>query len=168
MEWCVASKGGWVALYSQSRGGDVSPPERSGNAANVGEKLQREGARCCVDSGACPRLRTRTGGGWGSRQAHARTLAFWTRRACACCGGYRVGKHQGAVKGDGSRLVVRCGSRQRALERAHVKQSARRQPERVETLPGAMSSRGHQAGMVKMMARSGQTLSTSSTVQCYV
>ena len=44
MEWCVASKGGGVALYSRSRGGVVSPPERSGHAANVDERLQRDRA----------------------------------------------------------------------------------------------------------------------------
>ena len=68
--------------------------------------------------------------------------------------------------GDGSRVVARCGSRRRALACTRAKQNAKRQPERVETLPGAVSSRGHQAGMVKKMARSGQTLSTCSSMQC--
>ena len=35
--------------------------------------------------------------------------------------------------GDGSRVVARCGSRQRALERACAKQSTRHKPECVET-----------------------------------
>ena len=33
---------------------------------------------------------------------------------------------------------------------------------------GTMSTRGHQAGMVKTIPKSGQTLSTRSTVQCLV
>ena len=70
--------------------------------------------------------------------------------------------------GDWSRVVARCGSRRRALACTRVKQNAKRQLERVETLPGAVSSRGHHAGMVKATARSGQTLSKHSTVQCYV
>ena len=59
-------------------------------------------------------------------------VAFWPRRARAYCGGSGIGEHQGAVKGDGSRLVARCGSRRRALDRARVKQGARRQSERAE------------------------------------
>ena len=70
--------------------------------------------------------------------------------------------------GDGSRVVARCGSRRRALACTRAKQNTKRQPERVEMLPGAVSSRGHQADMAETTARSGQTLSTSSTVQCYV
>ena len=70
--------------------------------------------------------------------------------------------------GDGSRVVARCGSRRRALERARAKQRGKRQPERVKTLPGAVSLRGHQTGMVKTTPRSGQTLSTRSTVKCLV
>ena len=91
-------------------------------------------------------------------------LLRWPDRAHARCGGSGVGERQGAVTGDGSRVVARCGSRRRALERASAKQSARRQPERVKTLPGAASSRGHQAGMVKTTPRRGQTLSTRSSV----
>ena len=54
VEWCVASKGGGVALYSRSRGGHVSPPDRSGHAANVDERLQPERTGCSVNAGACP------------------------------------------------------------------------------------------------------------------
>ena len=64
---------------------------------------------------------------------HTRTVAFWPRRASACCGGSDISERQGAVKGDGSRLVARCGSRRRALDRARAKQDARRQPENAET-----------------------------------
>ena len=168
MEWCVASKGGGVALYSRGRGGNVSPPERSGHAANVDERLQREGTGCSVNAGACPRSRTSTGGGlrWG--QAHARTLPFWPRLDRACCGGSGVGERQEGVMGDGSRVVARCGSRRRALACTRAKQNAKRRLERVESLPGAMSSRGHQAGMVKMTPKHSQTLSTHSSMQCLV
>ena len=133
MEWCVASKGGGVALYSRSKG-DVSPLERSGHAANVDERLQREGTGCSINVGACPRSQTSTGGSlrWG--QAHARTVPFWPRIDRACCGGSGVGEHQGGVMGDGSRVVARCGSRRRALACTHAKQNAKRQPERVEML----------------------------------
>ena len=146
----------------------MSPSERSGLAANIDERLQRDGTGCSVNAGACPRSRTSTGGGlrWG--QAHARTMPFWPRLDRACCSGSGVGERQGGVMGDGSRVVARCGSRRRALACTRAKQNAKRWPERVETLPGAVSSRGHQAGMAETTARSGQTLSTSSTVQCYV
>ena len=168
VEWCVARiRVGWLYIAG-ARGGDMSLPECSGHAANVDERLQREGTGCSVNAGACPRSRTSTGGGlrWG--QAHARTVPFWPRLDRACCGGSGVGERQGGVMGDGSRVVARCGSRRRALACTRAKQNAKRQPERVETLPGAVSSRGHQAGMVKTTPRSGQTLSTRSTVQCLV
>ena len=74
----------------------------------------------------------------------------------ACCGG---SERQGGVKLDESRVVARCGGWRRALEQARAKQRARRQPEHVETLPGAVSLRGHQAGMVKTTPTRGQTLS---------
>ena len=111
----------------------MSPPEHSGHAPNVDERLQHEGTGCSVNAGACPHSRTSTRGSlrWG--QAHARTVPFWPRLDRSCCGGSSVGERQGGVMGDGSRVVARCGSRRRALERACMKQNGRRQPERVET-----------------------------------
>ena len=93
----------------------------------------KRGQVLSINAEACPRSRTSTGGGWRTGQAHARTMAFWPRRAHACCGGSSHDERQGAVKGDGLGLVARCGSRRRALECTRAKQNAKRQPERVET-----------------------------------
>ena len=127
----LAREAGW--LYIAGAGWDVSPPQRFGHAANVDERLQREGTGYSDNAGACPRSRTSTGGGlrWG--QAHARTVPFWPRPDRSCCCGSGVGERQGGVMGDGSRVVARCGSRRRALACTRAKQNAKRQPERVET-----------------------------------
>ena len=168
----VVWSGAWLeiegrsAIYSRSEGGTCRRRSSLDTWRTAMRSSKARGQTLSVNAGACPRSRTSTGGGWRRGQVHARTVVFWTRRACACCGGSGVGERQGAVKGDGSRLVARCGSRRRALERARAKQRARRQPERVETLPSAMSSCGHQAGMVKTTSRSGQTLALNRAVLC--
>ena len=91
------------------------------------------GTGCSVNASACPRLPTSIGGGWRWGQAHARTVPFWPRLDQTCCGGSDVDERQGGVKCDGSRIVACCGSWRRALACTRAKQSARRQPERVET-----------------------------------
>ena len=165
--WVLLERRGGAQFIARGGRGYVSPPELSGRRREATRGV-REGAR---SSAITRRLSTladehrEEGEKKTGAQVHC---GFWPRRTRARCSVSGVGERQGEVKGEETEVVARCGSRRRALDRSHAKQRRGRSVERVGRVARAVSSRGHDAIMVKTTPTCCLTLSLVLSVQCLV
>ena len=137
--------------------GYVSPPELSGSGreATRGANERVRGSAITRRLSTLADEHTEEGEKKTGARAHC---GFWPRHARARCGVSGIGERQGEVMGDETKGVARCGSRRRALARAHAEQRHSRDAERIERMLGPVSTRGHRPGIAKTTPKRCQTL----------